>query len=60
LKNARSLKAKNSIADLVLKLPGAMGTNNKFGRCLKKLMSFDALDTHFSAKVPNQFLSIIK
>ena len=60
LRNARSIKPKNSIADMILKLPGAMSTNNKFGRCLKKLISFNDIDTSLSAKIPAQFLAIIK
>ena len=45
---------------MVLKLPGAMGTNNKYGRCLKKLSPLYDVDDLFSAKIPTNFLTIIK
>ena len=63
MKNTRASKPKNSLADVVLKLPGAISTNNKFGRCLKKLDSHSAeaiLGGKEKGNIPNQIVSIIK
>lgn len=60
MKNANLFKKKPPREDLFLRLPGASSTNNKFGRCLKKIASFaDASSRHLD-NLPNQFRSIIE
>ena len=60
LKNANLFKRKSPKEDLILRLPGAMGTKNKFGRCLKKLVSFTDFSNGLLTNMSNQFRSIIE